>query len=206
MPQELTNRQQTFVVCYLKHENGQKAAIEAGYARKSAGVEANRLLKHPKIRSEIIAAKKRVAERTEIDAAWLLNRLAELAEVDVLDLFDEGGDLRPLDDIPPRARRLISSIEVKALYAGSGQDRVQVGHVSKLKLLDRVKVLELIGRHIDIGAWQADTPAVLPFVIFRNFTGMGPEEVEGRLTRLLADRSIADGEGDTEEEPGAPLR
>ena len=52
---------------------------------------------------------------------------------------------RPLEDLPDAARRLIASVEFEP-----GQGR----KVRKLKLLNRLKVLELIGKHVNVSAFR----------------------------------------------------
>ncbi len=49
----LTLKQQRFIEAYKKLGDANKAAISAGYAVKSVAVEANRLLKNPKILESI---------------------------------------------------------------------------------------------------------------------------------------------------------
>ncbi len=80
-----------------------------------------------------------------MNSDWVLKRLAELAEADISVLFDGDYELRPLDDLPDAARRLIASVEFEP-----GQGR----KVRKLKLLDRLRVLELIGKHVDVSAFR----------------------------------------------------
>ncbi len=84
-------------------------------------------------------------ERVRVKSDWVLKRLGELAEVDIAMLFDGDYELRPLDDLPDAARRLIASVEFEP-----GQGR----KVRKLKLLDRLKVLKLIGKHVDVSAFR----------------------------------------------------
>ncbi len=84
-------------------------------------------------------------ERIRVDSDWVLKRLGELFEADIAMLFDQGYELRPLDDLPDAAGRLIASVEFEP-----GQGR----KVRKLKLLDRLKVLELIGKHVDVSAFR----------------------------------------------------
>ncbi len=199
MPKLLNQRQQMFVTRYLKHENGQKAATEAGYSAKSAEVQASRLLRHVGVRDAILKAKQHATETTQVDAAWLLNRLAELAEVDILDLLDKRGDIRKLEDIPSRARRLIAGLEIEALYAGTGDDRVQIGHVRKIKLLDRLRVYDQIGRHVDVSAFQSEKETVVPVLVIRDFTGMAPRQVEEGLEALRLEAKT-DEQGKAEEQ------
>lgn len=67
----LTDKQAKFVKAYLRHHNGTQAAIEAGYAPKSASVEASRLLKNPSIRDILgLVVTSGLTRQTFIDFAF----------------------------------------------------------------------------------------------------------------------------------------
>ncbi|SIT58834.1 Terminase (fragment) [Mesorhizobium prunaredense] len=46
------------------------------------------------------------------------------------------------------------ALEVEALFDGHGKDRKQIGSVKKVKLSDRVRRLEAIGRHVSVAAFR----------------------------------------------------
>ncbi|KGT80458.1 terminase [Bradyrhizobium japonicum] len=151
----LTAKQQRFVAEYLIDLNSTQAAIRAGYSRENADKQGPRLLAHPEVKFAIDAAKLQRSERTEIDSDWMLRRLVEEAEADLADLYDERGDLKSIDEWPEIWRKgLVAGLEIDALYEGAGEDRRQVGHVRKIKLSDRVRRLELIGKHVRVNAFQ----------------------------------------------------
>ena len=143
----LNDRQARFAHEYVIDLNGTQAAIRSGYSKRGADVTACRLLGDPRISRIVQDLKARQLDNAGVSAAWLLERLAGLAEVDVADVFNEVGSLRDLEDMPPNARRLISAIETSRM-PGSGNV------VTKVKLLDRVRILELIGKHIEVGAFS----------------------------------------------------
>ena len=121
--------------------------MRAGYSKRTSRQQGARLLSNVAIRDELLGYLKERSEKTGIDAAWVLQRLVELAGVKIGELFDEKLDLRPLADLPDAADRLIASVEF--------DDRP--GHarrVSKLKLQDRLRVLELIGKHVTVAAFS----------------------------------------------------
>lgn len=90
-----------------------------------------------------------------VDADWVLARLAEQAEADIADLYDDNGDLLPVKDWPAVWRTgLVSDVEITAVYEGRGDERKLVGHVKKLKLVDRTRRLEMIGKHVRVNAFQ----------------------------------------------------
>lgn len=152
----LTPKQALFVQEYLIDANGTQAAIRAGYSAKTANEQAARLLAKVSVRSAIVEAQKARAERTRINADWLLTRLADDADADLADLYDEEtGQLKPIHQWPLVWRKgLVAGVEVEELFEGRGADRVQIGHVRKVKLADRTKVKELIGRHVTVGAFK----------------------------------------------------
>jgi phage terminase small subunit len=76
----LTDRQNAFIVEYLKDLNGTQAAIRAGYAEDSANNEASRLLTNEYIREAI---KSKLIEREEkslVSVDYVINGLKECAE------------------------------------------------------------------------------------------------------------------------------
>ncbi|MEH2574437.1 terminase small subunit [Bradyrhizobium sp. AZCC 1708] len=151
----LTPKQQRFVENYLLDLNATQAAIRAGYSARTANQQGPRLLENEDVRKAIDTAKIKRSAETETDAAWVLRRLVAEAEADLADLYTEAGDLKPIEDWPTIWRQgLVAGVEVEALFAGAGEDRRQVGHVKKIRLSDRLRRLELIGKHIRVNAFQ----------------------------------------------------
>jgi len=165
----LNDKQRRFVEEYLIDLNATQAAIRAGYSERTAHSQGPRLLENVGIIAAIEEAKAERSKRTKIDADWLLKRLADEATADIADLYDDDNNLKSVKDWPLIWRQgLVAGVEIDALYEGYGEDREQVGHTKKLKLSDRIKRLELIGRHVDVQAFK--------------------EKVEVELTGSLAER------------------
>lgn len=147
----LTEQQRLFVQEYLKDLSAKEAAIRAGYSPRSAKQVGHALLKHPVVGPMIEAAMKGRSDRTRIDADWMLIRLAEEAEADLADLYDEHGALKPVKEWPLIWRKgLVAGLDVEELRA----DGVVMGLVKKVKLSDRIRRLELIGKHVDVQAFR----------------------------------------------------
>lgn len=152
---DLSPKQARFVQEYLLDLNATQAAIRAGYSEKTANEQSSRLLANVKVSAAIEEAKAKRAERTQINADWLLGRLAEEATADIADLYDDSNNLKPVKDWPLIWRQgLVAGVEIDALYDGSGEDREQTGHTKKIKLSDRLKRLELIGKHVGVQAFR----------------------------------------------------
>ena len=76
--QKLTARQKAFVDEYLVDLNATKAAIRAGYSKKTAVVIGNENLTKPYIAAEVQRAMRERSEKTKIDAEWVLREFVSL--------------------------------------------------------------------------------------------------------------------------------
>lgn len=153
--QALTPKQRCFVAEYLIDLNATQAAIRSGYSAKTANEQGAQLLSKAHVREAIDAGKSKRSEKLDVDAEFVLQRLVAEVNADLADLYTDAGDLKPIEDWPEIWRKgLVAGVEVEALFAGSGEDRVQVGHIKKIRLSDRLRRLELIGKHIRVNAFQ----------------------------------------------------
>jgi phage terminase small subunit len=151
----LTPKQRRFVEEYLLDMNATQAAIRAGYSQKTANEQGAQLLGKAHVQGAIDAAKIKRSEQTGIDADWMLQRLVAEAEADLADLYNDNNNLKPVEEWPKIWRQgLVAGVEIEALFEGQKDDRIQVGYVKKLKLSDRVRRLELIGKHVRVNAFQ----------------------------------------------------
>ena len=143
----LTPKQQRFVEEYLIDLNATQAAIRAGYSEKTAhSIGAENLIK-PEIQKAIADAQAKREERTQIDSDYVLKRLVEIDQMDVLDIMGDDGNVKPLRDWPKIWRQYISNIETISMDDGEGW-------LKKIKWPDKVKNLELIGKHVSVGAFK----------------------------------------------------
>ena len=129
---------------------GQKTQLEcyvaAGFACNDG--HAARTAARADVRARVAEIQERAAVRAEISAAWLLKRLAEESTADIADLYAADGSLKPVKDWPLIWRQgLVAGLDVETIGEGAGR-------ITKIKLSDRVKRLELIGKHIDVQAFK----------------------------------------------------
>jgi|SRR5215471_3025720 len=145
-----TPKQGVFVQEYLKDLNATQAAIRAGYSEKTAGSVGHDLLKKPEIQTAIQAAMDARSERTEITADRVLQEIARLAFVDMRKFYREDGSFKGIHEFDDDTAAALASLETAELFEGSGENRVQVGHIKKLKLWDKSRNLELLGKHLKL--------------------------------------------------------
>jgi phage terminase small subunit len=121
---------------------------------KTVSDRACELKRMPHIQARLSLLRAERSERTNIDADYVLRRLAEVDQMDVIDIMDESGAFLPVRQWPKIWRQFISGMDVTELMQGSGDDRAVAGVLKKIKWPDKVKNLELIGKHVDVQAWK----------------------------------------------------
>ena len=110
---EPSTQELVFIINYLKHYNGYKAAVEAGYSEKSAYTQASLMLDRPHIRKAIEKYEKHVANSLVPDVKRVLKELSVVANSDIADyiyMVDGRTYIKNLDELPPQASRAIKKI------------------------------------------------------------------------------------------------
>ena len=111
------------------------------------------------IKAEIDKKLCTIAKRNDITVDRIVQELTRIGTVDIRDAFDENGNLLPIKDIPEDVARAISGIDVDELYEGSGKDRERIGDTRKIRLTDKVRALETLGKHFKMfGSQEAPRP------------------------------------------------
>lgn len=147
MADDLTPLQQRFVEEYILDLNATQAAGRAGSKAKDLAAAGAELLRNPNVERAIDQAKSKRSEATQINANWVLSRLAAEADADLADLYDEDGRLLPVKQWPKIWRQgLVAGVKTSV-----SEDGVAILDV---KVSDRVRRLELIGKHINVSAFQ----------------------------------------------------
>jgi phage terminase small subunit len=146
----LNPKQTRFVAEYMVDLNATQAAIRAGYSAKTAGAIGEKLLKKAEISADIERRKTAQLDRVEVRADGVLTELKRLGLSDLRDAFDSNGHLLDVKSLPDDIAHSIAGIEVEELFDGHGEDREHIGRVKKIKLWDKNKALENLGRHLTL--------------------------------------------------------
>ncbi|CAD6049349.1 terminase small subunit [Escherichia coli] len=149
---KLTDKQELFAREYLKDLNGTQAAIRAGYSEKTANEQASRLLANVNVQKFVAELKSARVEQTGIDAAYVLRRLVEIDQMDVLDILLQNGELKPIKDWPKVWRTTLSGMDVVEIPCADS-----AALLKKIKWPDKVKNLELLGKHVSVQAFKEQT-------------------------------------------------
>jgi phage terminase small subunit len=144
----ITAKQAAFCREYLVDLNGTQAAVRAGYSEKTARSQAGRLLTNVDIVAEVSRLMEERSRRTDASADTVVAELMKIALADIGEAFNQDGSMKALHEMPVEVRRAIAGIDVFEEFTGRGEDREQIGWTKKLRLWDKPKALELLGRHL----------------------------------------------------------
>ena len=149
----MTDAQKRFCDEYLIDLNATRA-YKVAYPKfkkdETANAAASRMLRNVKIQEYISEKQKKIEQRTEITQDMVIKELAKIAFLDIRKLYTENGQLKNIADIDTDTAGAISQLETLEEYEGYGNDREKVGDTQKVKLLDKTRALELLGRHLGI--------------------------------------------------------
>lgn len=178
---KLNARQQRFVEEYLIDLNATQAAIRAGYRERSADVHASRLLGIDKVRDAVAKAMAGRSKKTEITQERVLLELARIAFGDNRKLMTWGPGgvvLKSSDDLSEDDAALVSEVSETVTEKGSN---------IKIKTNDKMKAIELLGRHLGMFREKLEvTGGDGGPIQYKNLTD---EEKQQRITELLAKRA-----------------
>lgn len=145
--QKMTDRQELFCYEYLKDFNAKQAAIRSGYSERSAAVTGSRNLAHPAVGAKLRELIEDRKARLETSADYVLRRFLEIDRLDIADILDVEGNVLPVDKWTEDWRRSVAAIDIQEVKSERAM-------VKKIKLPDKLRNLELIGKHIDVSAFR----------------------------------------------------
>lgn len=150
----MTVKRHRFVAEYLVDLNATQAAIRAGYAKKGAKDQAYALMQIPEVAQAIEKAMSERGKRLKVDADYVLQRLVEIDQLDLLDILEDDLSLKPLKQWPKAWRQYLVGFDLAEMFEGQGKDRDMVGILKKIKWPDKVRNLELLGKHVNVNAFK----------------------------------------------------
>lgn len=157
---KLTKKQEAFAQAILTEES-QSEAYRSVYSAKRMSdkqvwEEASKLVSNPKVAQRIAQLKEERNKRCAVDADYVLKRLVEIDQLDVLDILDENLEsFKPISEWPKAWRQSITGLDLKKMIQyGKDSDDDEVSILQKVKWPDKVKNLELLGKHVDVQAFK----------------------------------------------------
>ena len=139
----LNAKQKRFVDEYLIDLNATQAAIRAGYKKTEyTDTNANKLLENTRIREAIDKAMAERSKRTGINQDRVIQELARIAFVNPQNVINaEDGSVR--EDATEDDLACIQAVKVKTVSGDKGYSEER-----EVRLNDKMKALELLGKHL----------------------------------------------------------
>ncbi|WP_049090787.1 terminase small subunit [Klebsiella oxytoca] len=151
----LTAMQEAYAQEYTKcPENQTQAAINAGFSPKTAAVKASVMMRDERIQKRIAELMEERNKRLRVSADYVLLRLVEIDQMDVIDILNDDMSIKPVSEWPKVWRQYLTGFELADMFEGRGDEKELVGILKKIKWPDKVKNLELIGKHVDVNAFK----------------------------------------------------
>ena len=156
----VTKKQKRFVEEYLIDLNATQAAIRAGYSPDSARDIGCENLTKPNIKAAIDRAIAERSRRTGINQDRVLLELAKVAFLNPVDVIDmDGATIRGEANRDDTA--CIASVKVKTIPTDDGQITER-----EVKVYDKLKALELLGKHLGMFTDKVKVDGALPVVLY----------------------------------------
>ena len=155
----MTEKQQRFIDEYLIDLNATQAAIRAGYSVKTAKDIGCQNLAKLNIQQAISEKMAERSKRTGVNQDRIVLELAKIAFVNAADVIDS-------DDATIKAgataddTAAIQSVKVKLIPGKKGE-----GVEREIRLNDKLKALELLGKHLGMWNDKLDVNLNIPVVI-----------------------------------------
>lgn len=96
--------------------------------------------------------KKKLEEGLDAQQQWAVHRLLQelrsISFIDIRKIFDDDHALKPVKEWPPEVAAAIAGIDVDELYDYEDGKRIKVGKTKKLKMFDKLKALEMLGKDL----------------------------------------------------------
>ena len=141
---KLTAKQKKFVEEYLIDLNATQAAIRAGYSTESAKEIGCENLTKPNVKAEIDKAIAERSRRTGINQDRVLRELAKIAFVNPGDVINLN-QATVKSDAKEEDLAAIASVKIKNIQTEDGEITER-----EIKLCDKLKALDLLGKHLGI--------------------------------------------------------
>lgn len=186
-------RRKRFVSAYLKDFNATRAAIEAGYSENSAEMAGSRMMRNDKVQEAIKAASEKLCKKAEIKVEELVFELKNIALNDMRDVVEWGPGgvvLKRSSDLTPDVARTVSEVS---------ESKNKEGSTYKIKTHDKLKAIEMIGRHLGMWKDQVDVNVNYKPIVIQKLDGSTIElsrakaQIEGAV-----EPEIVEGEDDAD--------
>ncbi len=154
---KLTDKEEEFCQEYVKLKDKTKAAIAAGYSKRSARqIGYENFTKHD-ILQRIAEIRTEIKEKLGVDDYSVITELAELAFWNVKDFIHKNNTLKDLSKMPWQKLKPVAGLKVKTTkYTINEVEYTDT--ITEIKFVDKRSALVDLGRHLGIFERDYDAP------------------------------------------------
>lgn len=107
----------------------------------------------------------------------LLNEIRQIALFDIRDLYDEDGALKNVKQLPKHIAKALQGIESEEVHV----EGVKVGETKKVKLWDKLKAVELLGKQLNMFIQRTEVTGrvTLEDLVSKSFTSVESKAISG---------------------------
>ncbi len=155
----LTPKQIRFCKEYVIDNNGTQAAIRAGYSKKTANEQSSRLLVNVNIQDKISELQNKISDKLEITSERIAREFEKIAFSSIAHLHNTWIERKEFNELTEDQKDAIQEIDTKVKVEWhyneekKKKEPIEVEYI-KVKLFDKVKALENLGKHI--GFYEED--------------------------------------------------
>lgn len=164
----MTDAQKRFCDEYLIDLNATKA-YKVAYPNckkdETASVNGSRLLGNAKVQEYLLEQMNAREERTKITQDMVIKELAKIAFGDIRKLYTDTGSLKNIKDLDDDTAAALAGVETFQEFDGRGDDREYIGDTKKVKMVDKTKALELLGKHLGMFKEKIELDQNKPFEV-----------------------------------------
>jgi phage terminase small subunit len=159
MGKKLNERQVSFVREFITDFNATKAAIRVGYSEKTARQISSKMLSNINIQVAIKKETEKKAKKQDITQKQVIDELGKIAFSDITDFveWDQGQGIMFIDsssvnrDKTGALKQVTSKTTKRFIRGGKGIDDEEIETVYlTISTHDKVKALELLGKHLGV--------------------------------------------------------
>jgi phage terminase small subunit len=154
---KLDAKEALFVREYMLDLDPKRAALAAGYSKTMAATKAYQWVSNSKVKihvfSEIERLKAKRNKRLDVDSDYVLKRITEIDQMNVKDILADDGSIKPIKEWPDIWATFISGMDISEKVIQGDEVAMSV-FLKKIKWPDKVKNLELMGRHVKVQAFR----------------------------------------------------
>jgi hypothetical protein len=145
---DLTQKQETFA-CLVSEGQTYADAYRRAYKvapntkDETIWVNSSKLMTNNKVILRINKLKEENQNRNQVSLDEVLSEMKIWLKFNIKTIFNENDTMKSLSEMTDEEASSIASYEVVELFDGTGSNRVQIGYLKKVRLLDKKAVAEM---------------------------------------------------------------